>query len=112
MTLTRIDVDYGWATDSVANDAALVSLLRRGAREVVGDAGVEEIARPSMGSEDFAAYLERASGAMIRLGCVSDRAGGPMLHSPMFDVDEEVIRHGAKILARAAVYWAEAGGKS
>ncbi|MEX2185966.1 MAG: amidohydrolase [Pirellulales bacterium] len=108
MTLTRIDVEYGWATDSVINDAGLVALLRRGAREVVGDAGVEEIARPSMGSEDFAAYLQHTPGAMIRLGCVSDRAGGPMLHSPLFDVDEEVIRHGAKILAHAAVYWSEA----
>lgn len=112
MTATRVDVDYGWATDSVTNDAALVGLLRRGARDVLGDAGIEEIPRPSMGSEDFAAYLERAPGAMIRLGCVSDRAGGPMLHSPLFDVDEEVIRHGAKVLAHAAAYWMEGRGKS
>jgi metal-dependent amidase/aminoacylase/carboxypeptidase family protein len=57
-----------------------------------------------MGSEDFAFYLERVPGAMFRLGCSSDRAGGPSLHSPLFDMDEECLRVGAKILARAAVY--------
>ncbi len=44
---------------------------------------------------------------MIRLGCTSPRVGGPPLHAPDFDVDEEALRIGAKVLARAAVYWSE-----
>ncbi|MCA9225874.1 MAG: hypothetical protein KDA47_09700, partial [Planctomycetales bacterium] len=75
------------------------------AREVLGDGNVDEIARPSMGSEDFAFYLDHVPGAMMRVGCASPRVGGSPLHSPTFDVDEEALRYGAKILARSAVMW-------
>lgn len=104
-TDTKIHVTFGLGTHSIDNNKRLVELLAEAGREVLGPAGVEEIARPSMGSEDFAFYLEEAPGAMFRLGCTSDKAGGASLHTPMFDVDEEAIRHGARILARAAVRW-------
>jgi amidohydrolase len=72
---------------------------------MLGEHAIEDIDRPSMGSEDFAFYLDLAPGAMFRLGCTSPRCGGHALHSPWFDVDEDALRCGAKVLAHAACSW-------
>lgn len=44
---------------------------------------------------------------MIRLGCVSDRVAGGLLHTPTFDIDDEVLRIGARLMAGAAIRWLE-----
>jgi len=44
---------------------------------------------------------------MFRLGCVSDQIGGPGLHSPMFDIDEEALAIGARVIAETALTWCE-----
>ncbi len=104
-TLTKIQVDFGLGCHSVCNDAAIAELLRSSGKQVLGHAAVSEIARPSMGSEDFAFYLDRVPGAMMRLGCASHRSGRASLHTPNFDIDEEALRIGAKVMAQAAVRW-------
>ncbi len=104
---TRIEVRAGSSTHSVVNNPGLADMMRQLVKEVVGSEGLQEIDRPSMGSEDFAFYLDCAPGTMIRLGCTSDRLGGHPLHSPCFDIDEESLRIGAKVLARAAVQWSD-----
>ncbi len=102
---TRIEVKAGTSTHSVVNDPQLINLLTQVVTDVLGHDGVQAIERPSMGSEDYAFYLDHAPGAMIRLGCASDRCGGFALHNPCFDIDEEALRIGAKILAHSAVRW-------
>jgi amidohydrolase len=104
---TQIDVEYIEGPPGVENDPALTSLIRREASALLGANGVQEIPRPSMGGEDFANYLDRLPGAMFRLGCASGPKGAPPLHSPMFDLDPEALRVGAKLLARIAVAWSE-----
>ncbi len=104
---TRIQVRAGSSTHSVVNNPQLADLLRHVVKDILGHDGLQEIDRPSMGSEDFAFYLDRAPGVMMRLGCTSDRFGGSALHTPSFDIDEEALRIGAKVLARAAVYWSD-----
>ncbi len=106
-TDTKIDIGFTLGSPSVVNDAVLTELMRRAGREVVGSDGIDEIPRPSMGSEDFSYYLDSTPGSMMRLGCASSPTGGSPLHSPTFDVDEEALRIGAKILARTAIYWAD-----
>ena len=106
-TDTSVQVHEGVSAKAVNNDRQLISLLRCATRDVLGEDGLEAIPRPSMGSEDFAFYLEHVPGAMIRVGCRSERVSGGPLHNPSFDVDEEAIRLGAKILARATVHWAD-----
>jgi amidohydrolase len=105
ITDTRITVHFALSCRSIHNEPQLVKLLEASATDVLGPLGIETIARPSMGSEDFAFYLDHVPGAMFRLGCTSDRAGGAPLHSPLFDIDEACLRVGARILARAAVDW-------
>ncbi|MEZ5352198.1 MAG: amidohydrolase [Bryobacteraceae bacterium] len=102
---TRIEVGFRPGPEAVVNDAELTQLARRAAADVTGAEGVQTIARPSMGGEDFANYLGALPGCMFRLGCISELAGGPPLHSPLFDVDERALAIGARILARMAVMW-------
>lgn len=103
-TQTEIQVTFGVSADAVDNDPQLITTFRQVAAEVLGPDGVEEIPKASMGSEDFAFYLKHVRGAMLRLGCTSDSHGGSALHTPTFDIDEESLRIGAKMLARAAVH--------
>lgn len=109
---TKINVEFGLGCHSVVNDPQLVELLRNAGHEVLGEEGVESIRRPSMGSEDFAFYAEQIPAAMFRLGCTSSRAGGSPLHSTTFDIDEETLRIGARILARAVIRWSKPPSQS
>jgi len=106
-TDTKISVRFGRGCHSINNDAQLIDLVTRSGSEILGPDGIEHIPRPSMGSEDFAFYAGQVPGAMFRLGCTSEQAGGSSLHAPTFDIDEEAMRVGAKILARTVVYWSD-----
>jgi len=103
ITGTKIDVNFHVSIPSVCNDAELTRLVWQEAGEVVGEDNVQLIARPSMGSEDFACYMQQVPGAMFRLGCANDLASATPLHTPRFDIDEAALVIGTKILARAAV---------
>jgi amidohydrolase len=110
-TETKIQVQFGLGSHSIDNDKHIIELFAQAGREVLGAQGLHRIPRPSMGSEDFAVYLDHVPGAMIRLGCASDKTGAAPLHTPLFDVDEEALRIGAKIVARTAVMWFAPGGR-
>lgn len=105
-TGTRITVDFYEGTGPVDNDPALTAMLERVACDLLGSDSVSQMPRPSMGSEDFAAYLEHVPGSMFRLGCAATLPW-PGLHTPTFDVDEKCLPVGAKILARTMVEWAK-----
>lgn len=105
-TGVQIDMEIVNELDSVSNNAELNGILSRGAAEVLEAGGVEAIPRASMGSEDFSVYLREVPGAMFRLGAASGELRTP-LHSTNFDIAEEVIMIGAKILARSAVLWSD-----
>lgn len=102
---TVIDVEFRFGPPSVYNDKALTDLVSDCARELLGDEQVQHIVRPSMGGEDFAHYLDHVPGSMFRLGCASPPDEGPPLHSCDFDIDEQAMAVGAKVLARAVVQW-------
>ena len=107
LSSTSIEVEFGVGSGAVNNESHMVELVPQAARSVIGAQVIEEIPRPSIGSEDFAFYLDHLPGAMFRLGCASDRNGGPALHTPSFDIDEEALRVGARILGATAVLWSE-----
>jgi len=106
-TETKIEVEFGVGTTAVENDRELVDLIRKSAIRSLGDDSVEKIARPSMGSEDFAFYCQHVPAAMFRLGCVSDTKGGSGLHTPLFDLDEQSLKIGSRIIAHSALEWME-----
>ena len=104
---TTIDVDFGSRIRSVRNDAEMTEMVRNVARNLLGAEQIDEISRASMGSEDFAVYLDHIPGAMFRLGSAKPGTSPPPLHTPTFDVDEAAIPIGAKLLARAAIVWSD-----
>jgi amidohydrolase len=80
------------------------------AAQLLGANHVAAMPRPSMGSEDFAVYLEHIPGTMFRLGAAGADGHWSGLHTPTFDVDERCLMVGAKILARSVVEWAKPHG--
>jgi len=108
----KIELSFRRGLEGVYNHPAATAALRRAATEVLGPANVVEIERPSMGGEDFSGYGALAPGAMFRLGVHSAGIGGEPLHSPLFDIDEAALPIGARILARAAVWWSASQGES
>ena len=103
LTDTQIDVRFLTGPSSVNNDPALTELIRQNAVDLLGQTHVQTIARPSMGGEDFANYLDHVPGSLFRLGCMPARGSAPSLHAPDFDIDERALIIGAKILARSVV---------
>jgi amidohydrolase len=100
---TQIDVTFKASIPSVQNDAQSTQLIAGIAQDVLGASGVQKIPRPSMGSEDFACYLEHVPGAMFRLGVASNLEEITPLHTPRFDIDERALALGVRILAGAVV---------
>jgi amidohydrolase len=93
----------GMSVPSVHNEGSTGDQLAASAATFLNSDQITQIPRPSMGSEDFAFYLEHVPGAMFRLGCASEQVGDSGLHTPTFDVDDEALRIGSKILAHAAL---------
>jgi amidohydrolase len=103
VTGTKLDVRLERGTPSVLNDEELTATLSDVATKLLGADNVTFMPRPSMGSEDFAVYLEHVPGVMFRLGAAGDNGTWTGLHTPTFDVDERCLAVGAKILARTTV---------
>ncbi len=97
------DLEMYLGAPSISNDAEVAAHMRAAAREVLGPESLYEIPLPSMGAEDFSYYLERAPGAMFRLGTKGHDGEEHFLHSPRFAPDERALAIGSRILARAAL---------
>lgn len=102
----RYEINYRRGVPSVQNDLALTQLLEASAKEAWGSDRVQILPEPSLGSEDFAIYLQHAPGTMFRLGVgFRDKQNYP-LHHPQFEVDESAIVTGVVTLAHTIYqYW-------
>jgi amidohydrolase len=97
------DLEFLTTLDSVRNDPALIELARNVAGAHFGEHSIFNIENVSMGGEDFSCYLEKAPGALIRLGV--RRVGEEIrhLHTKNFDVDEAALPFGAALMAMMIV---------
>lgn len=102
-TETTISIDNYSSLPAVDNDTELTPLVWRAAEDVVGPDAVQQIPKPSMGSEDFANYLREVPGVMFRLGTASSEANRHALHTARFDIDEAALTIGVRVLARAVI---------
>ena len=89
----NIKIDAGYPP--VVNTARESRLAHQSAEKVVGRDGLMKMDHPSMGSEDFAYYLEDIPGCYVRLGARIRENEFIPLHSPEFDIDEDVLKVGA-----------------
>jgi len=89
ITGARINLTYERGYPVTVNHAAQTDIATRVAREIAGEANVEEMP-PLMGAEDFSYMLEARPGAFIFCGN-GDSAG---LHHPAYNFNDEAILYG------------------
>lgn len=83
------------------NDPETTNFVRQKATELLGEDKVF-VAKPVMGSEDFAYYLENVPGCFILLG-VGDKNSKYELHKSDFTINEEAMKYGSSLLAYIAI---------
>lgn len=98
----RIEVIVNEGYPPVVNTLVESEIARRAAGKIVGEKGLVSMEYPSMGSEDFAYYLQEIPGCYVRLGARREGWEHIPLHSPAFDFDEEVLKIGAAFFDRVA----------
>lgn len=95
-------VQYRPGYPAVVNDEAAVDLLSLAVNEVLGSGALVRDLRPAMVSEDFSFFGQRVPSCYFWLGTQNKRKGTHHpLHSPDFDLDEDVLPIGSAILAQA-----------
>jgi amidohydrolase len=90
--------EEGYVT--LVNDAAAVETARAAVSAGLGPGAWFEEHPRTMGAEDFAFYLERVPGALVRLGLGED---WPPLHSPTFDFNDDALQPGIAALVALAL---------
>jgi hippurate hydrolase len=90
-----VDVEITQGYPPVVNTSRESQIAHRAAEKVVGRAGLMALDHPSMGSEDFSFYLQEIPGCYVRFGARIREDEYIPLHSPEFDINEEVLKVGA-----------------
>ena len=95
----------------LVNNANVTAMLEESAVQVIGRENVIVYDESSMGGEDFSYFTEAIPGTMFRLG-ISNSARGITagIHNNRFDVDEEALVTGVKVLAWSALQLMQRGG--
>jgi amidohydrolase len=102
-TGARLTVAYERGVPPVVNDARAVEVQRAAVLAAFGADALDETVQ-SMGGEDFAWYLEHASGALARLGVRTPGAATSHdLHQPTFDIDESALEVGVRFMVHTAL---------
>lgn len=92
----KADVEFIENGSPVINKGELVDIVAQSAKTLLGVDNCLELAQPSMGSEDFAAYLEQKPGAFFRLGTMEDDDRYKLaLHNNKLLFSEKAILAGA-----------------
>ncbi|MDF2635072.1 MAG: amidohydrolase [Pelosinus sp.] len=92
------ELDYQFGYPVLNNWAEPTGLIIKAARDVVGSEAVHGNVKPVLAAEDFGRYLEKIPGAFFWLGCAKEGQENYHLHSSHFDIDEDALLIGAKIM--------------
>jgi amidohydrolase len=93
----KIDINIPYAVPTVFNDKNITDTIIKAANKAIGEANVEVMEKASMGSDDFGFYTDKLPCSFIRIGSSNGKVRD--LHVSDFDVDENCIRTGLKVLA-------------
>lgn len=93
---------YKQVCPPVINDAELIDKLANSGQTSIGMDQVVWLDEPSMGSEDFALYLEEVPGALVRLGSANNLPQSKLpLHNSKIIFDEGCIKTGVIFMTSA-----------
>ncbi|MFT2719673.1 M20 family metallopeptidase [Deinococcus sp. A31D244] len=97
------ELRYEFGYRPLINTDWVAAQLKDIALDVVG-ADLYRDAKPTMGGEDFSAYLEKAPGAYFNVGSGSDGQDSRWPHHhPRFTIDEASLETGVRMLHAAAL---------
>lgn len=97
-------VEWPDGTPVVLNDNEFTGLVENAARKVLGEENVNMNFKPSMGNEDFAYFQERVPGTFAFLNTSNTEKDTFIpLHSPIFQVDEDILWHGTALHVQTAM---------
>lgn len=98
----RYDLKYQFGYPVLNNWPGPTSLIISAAQEVIGSEAVQGNVRPVLAAEDFGRYLEKTPGAFFWLGCAKEGQRNYHLHSSHFDINEDALLIGARIMYKVA----------
>jgi amidohydrolase len=103
----KFEMDYNDGNTVTYNDPKLVEETMPTMKRIVGEANLVT-PKPQMGAEDFSAYQKVIPGFFYFLG-VGNKAKGitAFIHTPEFDVDEEALVFGVKVMSNVLVDYLE-----
>ena len=91
----HIDIGY----PAVMNNEKLSEDARKLAEELMGSQNIETT-EMRMGAEDFGYYSQAIPGCFFRLGVGNtDKGITATVHTPVFNIDEDAIKHGIEMMA-------------
>lgn len=105
------ELTWGRNNPVTYNDPKLVAATLPTLKRIVGEANIIT-PQPQMGAEDFSLFQKVVPGFFYFLG-VGNRAKGitAMIHTPEFDVDEEALVIGTKVMANVLLDYLDHNGK-
>ena len=83
---------------ALVNDRRLIEHVERIITDTRGPEAVHWVPAPSMGSEDFAHYVQHVPGAFVRVGISSSPETSHTLHNGYFDIDERSLVPAARLI--------------
>ncbi len=100
----QAEVTFYNTAPAVINDARIAEIVQQAAGQVLPNHHIDANNMATMGSEDFAFFLNRAPGAFFFVGSANPERGlNYSHHHPRFDIDEAALPHAAALMAQAAV---------
>ncbi|HEY7090520.1 MAG TPA: M20 family metallopeptidase [Tepidisphaeraceae bacterium] len=93
-------VEFDWETGypPTVNDPKMAEYVTQIARSTFGQDRFIPAARPAMGGEDFAYYLEKVPGCFFLIGVrPHDKSEYPSLHSDQFDFSDAAMATGMRM---------------
>ena len=91
-------IDYRFGYPPLINNGEMAALVKRAASDVLGPDNVHE-ATPGMGAEDMAYFLNLVPGCFYNVGVRNEERGITWgAHHPKFDIDEDSLGVGVKVM--------------
>lgn len=90
----------------VVNDYDITTMMGKAIKSVVGDKNIVLVHKPTMIGEDFSSFEEKVPGTFFWVGNYNKEKGTTEpLHSPQFNIDEDIIYKAAAVFAQFAIMY-------
>jgi amidohydrolase len=100
----KAEIEHIRLTPPVINEARISSVIQGAARRVLPESDLSTVDHITMGSEDFAYFMEKTPACFFFVGSANpERNLNYGHHHPKFDFDEAVLPRAAALMAQAAV---------